>query len=322
VANSTTRFDKTAGRQLSGEGTSITTRQVTKSKYKNIRTLKKQEATSEVYKEFRNEPLIIRNELESTTRERLSWQKISDTLPDIIVQAVESLATARDERGKTEKETYYCKLHDYISYCNGGSTEFTVQTGPFDIKNIRLSKEDRLLYVLSLNCNKDRRLTNLIRIDDRFDDWFGKYFPRYTKEVVYDKGHTWFFIGPEGTESELHSDHDFVHTTLQQCDGTKEVFVCDPETTRSLIRKYGLGVKLKAIDEEIVMYSRVEQIDEPDALKRVRYGILNAGDTLYIPSMWGHMARAMSKSITMSRDFIDERNADDYFSSMIRRSQQ
>lgn len=290
-------------------------------RYKNVRTLEAHEASAGAYREFRYEPLIIKNESRTSIRERLNWQNISDTLPDITVQAIESLATAR-EKGDTEKEIYYCKLHDYISYCNGCVTKFAVQTGPFDIKSIELSKEDRLLYLLNLNCNKDPRLSDLIRIDKRFDDWFERYFPKYTKEVVYNKGHTWFFIGPEGTESELHSDHDFVHTTLQQCDGTKEAFLCDPETTRSLIRKYGLGIKLRARDGEIVMYSRIEKIDESHALEKVSYGIIDAGDTLYIPSMWGHMVRAMSKSITISRDFIDERNADDYFSSIIRRSQQ
>ena len=291
-------------------------------RYKSLRALESHEASADVYKDFRHEPLIIKNELGTATRERLNWQKISETLPDITVQVIESLATARDEIGNNEKEAYYCKLHDYISYCNGGVTEFTVQTGPFDIKSIELNKEDRLLYLLNLNCNKDPRLTDLIRIDKRFEDWFERYFPKYTREVVYDKGHTWFFIGPEGTESELHSDHDFVHTTLQQCDGTKEVFLCDPETTKSLTRKYGLEIKFRVRDWEIVMYSRGEQIDEPQTMEKVSYGILDAGDTLYIPSGWGHMVRAMSKSITISRDFIDERNVDEYFSSMIRRRQQ
>jgi len=287
-----------------------------------IRTLEARDATAEVYKGFRDEPLIIKNEVEPTVRERLNWQKASDTLPDITVQVTESLAKRREEKENTENEKYYCKLHDYIGYCKGGDTVFTVQTGLFDIKRIHISKKDKLLYLLNLNCNKDPRLTHLIRIDNRFDDWFEKHLPTYTKEVVYDKGHTWFFIGPEGSESELHSDHDFVHTTLQQCDGSKEVFLCDPETTRRLTKKYGVEIKLRAMNGETIMYSRGKELDEPQAQEKVRYGVLDAGDTLYIPSMWGHMVRAMSKSITISRDFIDERNADDYFSSMIRRRQQ
>ena len=44
---------------------------------------------------------------------------------------------------------------------------------------------------------------------------------------------------------------------------------------------------------------------------------LEKHDTVYLPESWGHYANSLSPSISVSRDFIDERNADRYFFSMM-----
>lgn len=291
-------------------------------KMKDIITIEASKASGEIYQKLRHEPLIIRNEMKPNIRASLSWRNVAKSLPDMTIQVTESLATTREEKGANNRKKYYCKLHDYISYCKGGNASFTVQTGLFDIKSVKLNKLQKRLYLLSLNCNKNPKLIPWVTLHSRFGDWFKEYFPEYMKEVVYDKGHTWFFIGPEDTESELHSDHNFVHTTLQQCDGSKEVFLLDPSTTMNLTESYGMAIKFIVKDGGCIMSPKKDDVLERNIDEKVIYGVLEPGDTLYIPSRWGHMVRAKSKSITISRDFIDERNADAYFTSMCRRSLQ
>lgn len=265
---------------------------------------------------LRDQPLIITNEVSTSVRSRLSWQNIHSTMPNLTVQLTESLAASKDQKRDISTPIYYCKLHNYLNYCLGEKSLFTVRTGEFDVKETELDKNQKRLYLLSLNCCRDPILSSLISLDIRFGDWFEQFFPRYLKEVVYDKGHTWFFIGPENTESELHSDHNYVHTTLQQCDGTKEVFLVDPTTTDVLIRKYGEAVRFRIQGEKVVLCHEGTALSNQLIDEKVLYGVLNAGDTLYIPSRWGHMVRAITKSITVSRDFIDERNVDNYFTSI------
>ena len=139
---------------------------------------------------------------------------------------------------------------------------------------------------------------------------------------MYDKGHTWFFIGPELTISELHSDHNHVHTTLQQCDGTKEVFLVDPDKTQELINIFGNRIQFIQRDNQIFLITGSNEPLKIEEGANIMYGRIQTGDTLYIPSNWGHMVRALTKSITVSRDFIDERNIDAYFTSIVKNHHQ
>ena len=68
-----------------------------------------------------------------------------------------------------------------------------------------------------------------------------------------------------------------------------------------------------------VLCHKKKEIIDKAVDEKIRHGVIEPGDTLYIPFKWEHMVRAKSKSITVSRDFIDERNADAYFTSMCRR---
>lgn len=286
---------------------------------KKVKSIEAYEASADTYRSLRHEPLIIKNDLNATIRDCLSWHNIQKSVPNLTVQLTESLANIREGGEYGKKIKFYCKLHDYISYCQGGRVHFTIQTGPFDVKVIELDRIQKKLYLLSLNCDKNPMLTPLVTLDSRYGDWFEEYFPEYTKEIVYNKGHTWFFIGPEDTESELHSDHNFVHTTLQQCDGSKEVFLVDPTTTTQLISEYGMAIRFKVRNGVAVLCHKKKEIIDKAVDEKIRHGIIEPGDTLYIPFKWGHMVRAKSKSITVSRDFIDERNAGAYFTSMCRR---
>jgi ribosomal protein L16 Arg81 hydroxylase len=90
----------------------------------------------------------------------------------------------------------------------------------------------------------------------------------------------------------------------------------DPTTTDVLIRKYGEAVRFRIQGEKVVLCHEGTALSNQLIDEKVLYGVLNAGDTLYIPSRWGHMVRAITKSITVSRDFIDERNVDNYFTSI------
>ncbi len=271
------------------------------------------------FKKRRDKPIILRNEVDTSTKEKMSWCNLKTTMPNFDIQLVESLAKLEKQSGASAQTKYYCNLHDYIEYCTGKEVTFTLQTGEFDIKKKKLRIDDLKLYLLNLNCNKHPQLSALVTIREHYGDWFSKYFPQYTEHVVYDKGHTFFIIGPEGTESELHSDHNHVHTTLQQCDGSKEVFLVDPSTTICLTQKYGNTIKFIEHNGKAWIKGTSNDPLSPELDAMILHGKLERGDTLYIPANWGHMVRSLSKSITVSRDFIDERNADAYFTSMMRR---
>ena len=284
---------------------------------KAIASLEAETINAEKFKKYRDKPMILRNEIDAKTKENMNWKNLKKAMPNLSVQLVESLAKSEKTNNTAPKVKYYSNLHDYIDYCLGEEASFTVQTGEFDIKHKRIRAGDFKLYLLNLNCNKHPKLSTLIKLKELYGDWFSRYFPQYKDVVVYDKGHTWFFIGPEGTESELHSDHNHVHTTLQQCDGSKEVFLVDPNTTNSLIQKYGRAIKLIEQNGMAAIKGSSNEVLSPELDEMILHGKLESGDTLYIPANWGHMVRSLSKSITVSRDFIDERNADAYFTSMI-----
>ena len=286
---------------------------------KYLKTVDASNTKTNNYDQLRDEPLIIKNGIEDEIKTKLSWHSIKDAIPTIKIEVVESLASTSKHDNLKQQQKYYCELHDYIDYCKGKKILFTIQTGEFDVKLRKLNVNEKRLYLLGLNCNKNPKLERHIKINEFFGDWFARYFPSYTKEVVYDKGHTWFFIGPEQTISELHSDHNHVHTTLQQCDGTKEVFLVNPDQTKELINKFGNRIRFSLTKNQILL---TNDSNKPLAIEKeanIMYSRIETGDTLYIPANWGHMVRALTKSITVSRDFIDERNIDAYFTSIVKK---
>ena len=273
----------------------------------------------QIFESIRDTPVLIRENVRSKDSAKMNKQNVKSYLPNLDVQAARSL----NEKvciSSTQKK-YYCKLHDFLDYCEGEKVEFLVSSGNFDHKKESYSKEDLSLYVLNLNCNRRKDLSDLVCIDEIFGDWFQKYYPKYTQYIVYDKGHTWFFIGPEGSISQLHYDHNNVHTTLQQYRGKKEVFLLDPVLTNKLIQKKGYTIEFIKENGEIRIKG-CEDFDNKEITLPIYYGLLNARDTLYIPCNWGHMVRSIEPSITISRDFIDDRNADSYFTSILLSSRQ
>ena len=288
---------------------------------KKLKTVDANKITTNDYDRLKDEPLIIKNGIEHEIQEKLSWKSIKKSVPNIMIEVVESLASS-SENEKIEKQSYHCKLHEYIDYCKGKRITFLIQTGKFDIKPKNLDLNEKKLYLLGLNCNKNPELERHVKINKCFGDWFEKYLPNYTREIVYDKGHTWFFIGPELTISELHSDHNHVHTTLQQCDGTKEVFLVEPDKTQELINKFGNKIQFINRENQIFLINGANKPLKIEEGSNMMYSKIETGDTLYIPSNWGHMVRSLTKSITVSRDFIDERNIDAYITSIVKKKLQ
>lgn len=271
------------------------------------------EIDNKMFMMARHQPAILRKYINQQEFANLGKKKIKDKLPNIRIQVVKSLKEKFEP--KSTRRKYYCKLHDFLDYCEGKRIEFLVTEGNFDHKRHYFSKSELVLYALSLNCNKRQDLSDLVKIESLFGDWFQSKFPKYTKEVVYDKGHTWFFIGPENCVSELHYDHNHVHTILRQYKGRKEVFLIDPRTTRALIEENGNCIEFTKTDGGI----EIKDSEGKYNTKRIPifYGILKSRDILYIPSNWGHMVRSIEPSLTISRDFIDDRNVDDYFTSIM-----
>ena len=149
------------------------------------------------------------------------------------------------------------------------------------------------------------------------EDWFEDYFSRHWKNnVVASSNHLWFFIGQSDCASGLHQDHDGVHTTLLQISGTKEVVLFSPDDT-SKICNFDSCANFNVTEaaEGVTVEFLTAPAGFDSAGIQPYYGKLHAGEVLYLPSQWGHFVKALNPSITFSRDMIDDRNADHYFSS-------
>jgi hypothetical protein len=149
------------------------------------------------------------------------------------------------------------------------------------------------------------------------EDWFESCLSKHWKNVVVaTSNHLWAFIGQSGCVSGLHQDHNGVHTTLLQISGTKEVVLFSPEDSVEICTfDNSANFNITKSGTEVL----VEFSNPPAGLNcnnlQPYYGKLHAGEVLYLPYRWGHFVRALSPSVTLSRDMIDERNVDFYFSS-------
>ena len=140
--------------------------------------------------------------------------------------------------------------------------------------------------------------------------------------IVYGKGHTWFFIGPRGTKSEMHTDHDFVHTTIQQLDGRKRFFIIPEENINPILSFdpiYFKYLEFKLTENKRCMITDAKGTQDLNKIISlpIYYADLKPRDVINIPRNWGHYAESLSPSISVSRDYIDERNIDLYMCSII-----
>lgn len=280
--------------------------------------------TEEEFKKIRSEPAVFKDSIENEHAKNLNFDTIKNSIDDISINLRRSLCN------KSERIT--TTLHKYVDYIT--KNEDLIQcytenpmTGETSFRDYFSS--DRL-YCLEMDANYNPELAKFFSCPSFMGDWYDKYLPLFKRAVLEGRRHTWFFIGPKNTLSELHTDHDSIHTTIQQCYGEKRFFTIKPKEQIWIEERHSEqtieSVRFNIVDEKLEITSILNNDDANNLLKDlndidVYINDLKKGDVIYIPCMTGHCAVSLSNSIGVSRDFIDDTNLDKYLFSCLFSSQ-
>jgi len=263
---------------------------------------------------LRGKAAIFKNGITNPHALKLNFRTAGDLLPNEEV----TLSLSLENDGLQAP----CKLHDFLRYCKG-EQDLTIQcfdkfSGEVEEKTFTTEP----LYLFQRNCEHSEILKKFITGPEFLGDWFEKYMPVIQELIVYGDMHTWLFVGPKGTKSEMHIDHDNVHTTIQQLDGSKRFFLLSPKDYIKVSN--ALADRLKYVEFEIIddQFCEAHTIQGEADLSvfnsvEIFSGDLNRHDLVYLPANWGHYAKSLEPSIGVSYDFIDDRNVDQYLFSGI-----
>lgn len=266
----------------------------------------------------RDKPCVFKDAIDNELAKTLNFDNFKQRLPNKEIKLKRSLCQNEEQIGVT--------LHQYIDYIVEGrplKNAMVYHPSSGDTTFSDFTTEDKL-YCLALNCEYLEDFINHVSCPSFFGDWFDRYLPTFRDAVVYGHMHTWFFIGPKGTLSELHSDHDDIHTTIQQCCGIKRFFTIPPDQQIFLEGKFDdsllESLRFSLGENSIRITSQLDSTEAGELLEtmnsiEVHVNDIQAGDVIYIPSMTGHYAESLTNSISVSRDFIDDRNIDAYLFS-------
>lgn len=265
------------------------------------------------FKEVWDEARVFRDGITNRDAKELNFSNAKKLLPDLNVEASYSV--------DNNDMIIPVGLHDFLDYCAHDkpftSSVFTHQEGIPRQKTF----QGENIYLFNFNCFFNEQLAKFVSCPSYIDDWFEKFFPIYTQCIVYGASHTWFFIGPKGTKTEMHTDHDSVHTTIQQLEGEKIFFLLSPEQKSFVNQKMGEDffktIEFSFSNEEYQVKSLINQDLSIFSDLELLTTTLKKHDVVYLPENWAHYANSLSPSFSVSRDFIDERNADRYFFSMM-----
>ena len=266
----------------------------------------------EEFKPLRGQARIFKNGITNEHALGLNFETAKDLLPNDEIDLSFSLLN--------DNLQMQCRLHDFLDYSVGKQdldvTGHELNSGRTFSRNFT----DEPIYLFQYNCNHDPMLSKFVTCPEFVGDWFDKYMPMFKHAVVYGSTHTWYFIGPKGTKTELHTDHDFAHTTIQQLDGEKRFFLCSPQDYMRVQKT--LGSILEQIEFKLIDNNHCKVLSlkgDPDLNIfndiNILCGDLQKHDLVYLPNGWGHYAESLTPSFSVSRDFIDETNADAYFFS-------
>lgn len=216
----------------------------------------------------------------------------------------------------------------YSKYLDGGETkECTLSyfVNNFFLPHIKSTKE----AVRSFSSESVPNLIDILIPPSFCEDWFDDHFSKLWRDKIVNLNrHLWLFMSQEDSLSSFHQDHHAVHTCLMQIEGKKEVVLFNPEESEKIcdiqpdeifsieMPDRGLGPNIKFNDKNLLKADQEEYFSGYQPY----YGVLKKGEVLYLPSGWGHFTKTIDRSITVSRDMIDERNADEYFFSYLSES--
>lgn len=114
------------------------------------------------------------------------------------------------------------------------------------------------------------------------------------------------YIGPEGALSPLHQDYWNTHGYLSQIQGKKRVILFSPEESSFLYNG--------RVDPERPDFNQFPLFERSTAYECV----IEPGDTLLMPANWWHHVRSLEKAITVSHNFFNETNFNQYMCHLIR----
>jgi hypothetical protein len=267
----------------------------------------------EEFRPLRSRVRIFKNGITNENALELNLSNIKNKLPDDKVNL--SFSLENDNMQAT------CRLHDYVDYClRKRELElpcYELDSGRTYVRHFT----NEPIYLFQYNCEHEKVRSQFVSCPSFLGDWFDKYLPIFRDSTVYGHMHTWFFIGPKGTKSEMHADHDFIHTTIQQLDGTKRFFLLSPQDLITAKKHLGEAF-LKYVEFELITENscKIKSIKGSPDLSFFRdlevfCGDIHKHELVYLPNGWGHYAKSLSPSLSVSRDFIDETNIDLYFFS-------
>jgi hypothetical protein len=140
-------------------------------------------------------------------------------------------------------------------------------------------------------------------------DWVAPLDPalRGLFESVSEREFWSVYIGPRNSLSKLHQDFWNTHSCLTQIQGRKRAILFSPDDSRFLYDGQ--------VDPEQPDLRRFELFSQATAYECV----LEPGETLFTPLRWWHHVRALEKSITVSHNFFNGANVNDYLAGLIRK---
>ena len=130
---------------------------------------------------------------------------------------------------------------------------------------------------------------------------------------------TKIFLGPAQTVTRLHCDTFFTHAWLSQIHGRKQFILYPPSQAHLLyavdVGNGGMNSSFDPLAPDFERFPRAR-----DATPYV--AVCGPGDTILVPCCWFHHARALSPSITLMRNFVNDVNVDRFFGVYLEKQQQ
>jgi hypothetical protein len=258
-------------------------------------------------------PFIVTDAMDDWPCMRWTWESLKGELGDVVVETNGVTGPYTRMRGR---------FGDYLDYMRDPRDAATHIPPGFRYLDPESDEEAAssdsypigLQYLNAMNLDPVRRFTDAFPQPYFLD---GRNLldrlPDDVERLLFDK-HTWVFIGPAGSLSKLHNDHDHVHTYIAQVFGKKHFILYSPAEASLLGKTDRHGITLTdctvdPLDPDLERFPRFHEAHPWE-------GTIERGDLLFLPGSWLHWALGIEAGITVSRDCVDHLNFGAWFRSM------